>query len=185
MYRVSVENNVVNFTHELSVIGEMIRVVYKSLIRFASRLCSLEKRISSFQDQGGYRWIDGDVCRDVTSDFYSYIKVNQRHILADLNELNTEFLQCKKKAETLIYKIHESDSAVVFNIDYAPVVNEGNIIHFKNHAPTPHKEEDVVQSLAQLLAKGEELSRDIYVKHQAVSTKADTLISQMRGQLQG
>ncbi len=97
MYRVSVESKVVNFSHELSVIGEMIRVVYRSLIQFASRLCSLEKRISSYQDQGGYRWIESDVRKDVASDFYSYIKVNQRHILTELNELNTEFQQCKKK----------------------------------------------------------------------------------------
>lgn len=181
MYRVSVESNVVNFSHELSVIGEMIRVVYRSLIQFASRLCSLEKRISSYQDQGGYRWIKSDVRKDVASDFYSYIKVNQRHILTELNELNTEFQQCKKKAEVLIYKINECDS-VVFNIHTKPVVNEGNLIPFKPSLP---KEDDVIQNLSQLLAQSEKLSHDIHVKHQTVTSKAANLINQMRGQLLG
>lgn len=181
MYKVSVDNNtVVNFSHELNVIGEMIHFVYNSFLNFAKRLCSLEHRMSNFQAQEGYRWIEVKARKSVASDFYSYLKVNQRHISAELNELNAEFEQCKKQAEFLILKIGECET-LVFNISAAPLLNHDNLIPFK---PNAQKDYDVVKELSRLLAESEKLSQDIRLKHQSVSRSAANLVMQMRGQLQ-
>ncbi|MOA39401.1 hypothetical protein D3C78_1611800 [compost metagenome] len=90
-----------------------------------------------------------------------------------------EFEQCKKQAETLIFRISECES-VVYNVSNAPVVNVGQVISF----PKKSKDAEVISSLSQLLFESERLSRDIQEKHENVSGKAALLISQMRGQLQ-
>lgn len=182
MYGISVDNNVVvSFSQELNVVGEMVRIVYSSFIKFASRLCSLEKRILSFREHQGYRWIDGKERRSLTSDFYGYVKVNQRHISNELDELNAEFEQCKKQAESLMVRIIDCETLVI-NISSAPLVNQDNIIPFESNKK---KDRDVVRELSKLLDESEKLSRDIRMKYQSVSQEAAGLVLQMRGQLQG
>lgn len=181
MYRVSVESAaVVNFSHELKVIREMMNLVYRSFLNFANSLCSFEKRISSYQANHGYNWIDGGARREVTSDFYSYVKTSQRRITDELAELNVEFAQCKKQAEGLIFNIGECGESI-YRVSNAPVVNTGNVIPFSKQVDP---DEAVVSNLSDLLRESEQLSRVIHEKHKNVSDKAANLVTQMRGQLQ-
>lgn len=173
-------NLMLNMGHELHQIGQMIRNVYSLFLNFANRLCSLEKRILNYQIQEGYRWVDTHSRKNVVSDFYGYIKINQRHITLDLKELNDEFSLCKKQAQDIIEKFKE-EKPVLAEVK-APLITYDNIINF----PKVDKPEvDVIQDLSNLLCESEKLSKDLLEKHKKVSTQAENLVIQMRGQLKG
>lgn len=167
-----------SFLNQIEEVGEMVLRVYRSLAVFVKKLGSLDMRISNYQNQSGYNWVDYGAQLSIKSDFYGYIKINQKNMDAELGELYYNLEVCKQRFNSVMLNLNKSNAMCSGQINQ--LVLTENIINFPKKKSLDDK--DAAKDISDLLSKTEKIVRAVEQKHKQLISRTENLILQMRGQ---
>lgn len=163
----------VHFMKQIEEVGEMVRSFYKSLTVFVKKLGSLDLRISNYQNQSGYSWVDYGTQLSIKSDFYGYIRINQKNMYVELGELYSDLEACKQRFNSVLTNLNENILPV------GKLTIAENIINFPKKA---NVNKDATETISELLSRTEKMVQIVDQQHKQFALRAESLILQMRGQ---
>lgn len=104
-------------------------------------------------------------------DFYGLMKIKQEAIIADLGMLNIQYAECRNKVELFLKEVSESER------DYEIITlahEKDGVIQFPIH----HKnnEDALVETLTELLSKGDQMILKIELQQQKLIERAEYLL---------
>lgn len=162
-----------NFLNQIEEVGEMVRSVCKSLALFVKKLGSLDLRISNYQNQSGYSWIDYGAQLSIKSDFYGYVKINQKNLYAELGELYYNLEVCKQRFNCVLTHLNET------KVPARKLTFAENIITFPKKT---NSNKEATETIGELLSRTEKVVKAVDEKHKLLASRTEKLILQMRGQ---
>lgn len=168
-----------NFFIKIEKVKEMVSVIFKSFMRLAARLGLFDKRLSNYQQQQGYSWVDAPTQIQIKSDFYGYIKQNQKNMTLELKELNSEYLTCKKEFKNLIDEV-EHQKVNLVRTNYKNTFEKDGLIKFPKLEKLPNYE--VLENISDLFDSSEKIVKQVEQKHEHILHKTQDVILEMRKQ---
>lgn len=162
-----------NFLKQIEEVGEMVRNVYKLLAVFVKKLGSLDLRISNYQNQSGYSWVDYNVQLSIKSDFYGYVRINQKNLYDELGELYYNLEVCKQRFNSVMTDLDET------KVPVGTLTYIDNVINFPKKSD-PNKE--ATETVGKLLSRTEKIVQVVDQQHKQLASRTENLILQMRGQ---